>query len=106
VLLLHVLRYNNGMLVEVIMKLDGKFHGVVIKNKNQQIVPQDQWVVFLAKDNAFPATLEFYQKECERLGASLEQIQAVQNMRDRVAAWRAANPQLLKVPDVEVGEIQ
>jgi hypothetical protein len=31
------------------MKLDGKFYGVVIRNKDQSVVPPDQWVVFLAK---------------------------------------------------------
>jgi hypothetical protein len=31
------------------MKLDGKFHGVIVKNKDQSIVPQDQWTVFLAE---------------------------------------------------------
>ena len=88
------------------MKLDGKFHGVVVKNKNQTIVPQDQWMVFLAKDNAVPAMLKFYEAECARLGAEPEQLQAVREMRERVMAWRAENPQLCKTPDVQPGEIQ
>jgi hypothetical protein len=88
------------------MKLDGKFHGVVIKNKNQSIVPQDQWVVFLAKDNAFPATLLFYIDECRRQGASAEQVKAVEDMYARVMLWRNENPGLCKTPDVQAGEIQ
>jgi hypothetical protein len=88
------------------MKLDGKFHGVVVKNKDGSVVPQDQWIVFLAKDNAFPATLEFYLEECKRQGAGTDQILAVAAMIDRVTAWRAAHPELCKTPDVQAGELQ
>lgn len=88
------------------MKLDGKFHGIVVKNKDQSIVPQDQWMVFLAKDDAVPATLEFYENECRRLGAAPEQIGAIKDMRDRVYLWREAHPELCKTPDVQSGEIQ
>jgi hypothetical protein len=86
-------------------KLDGKFHGVIVKNKDQSVVPQDQWVVFLAKDNAFPATLKFYREECERQGALPGQLSAVDDMIDRVTTWRRENPSLCKTPDVRSGEI-
>jgi hypothetical protein len=88
------------------MKLDGKFHGIIAKNKDQSIVPQDQWIVFLAKDNALPATLEFYRRECARQGADPAQIDAVEGLRIRVMQWRAAHPELCKAPDVQSGEIQ
>ncbi len=87
------------------MKLDGKFHGIVVKNKDQSIVPQDQWMVFLAKDNAVPTTLQFYYDECIRLGAAKDQLDAISEMIDRVSAWRRANPEKCKVPDVHPGEI-
>src|SRR5258708_5322822 len=87
------------------MKLDGKFHGVIVKNKDQSIVPQDQWVVFLAKDNAFPATLRFYFEECKRLGAGPDQVQAVKDMMTRLDDWRATHTDKCKVPDVQPGEI-
>lgn len=86
-------------------KLDGKFHGVIVKNKDQSIVPQDQWVVFLAKDNAFPATLRFYKAECQRLGVGMDQLQAVDDMICRLEQWRAENKKLCKVLDVQLGEI-
>lgn len=86
-------------------KLDAKFHGVIVKNKDQTIVPQDQWVVFLAKDNAFPATLRFYRSECERQGANPEQLRAVDDMIERLEAWRDFNSHLCKTPDVHPGEI-
>jgi hypothetical protein len=88
------------------MKLDGKFHGLIAKNKDGSIVPQDQWMVFLAKDDAVPATLEFYEAECERHGAGIAQIAAVRALRERVAVWRAAHLDLCKTPDVHPGEIQ
>ncbi len=88
------------------MKLDGKFHGVVVKNKDGSIVPQDQWMVFLAKDDAVPATLLFYEEECRRRGAAPAQLAAVAAMRVRVDEWRAAHPDLCKTPDVQDGEIQ
>jgi hypothetical protein len=88
------------------MKLDAKFHGVVVKNKDGSVVPQDQWMVFLAKDNAVPATLAFYEEECLRQRASIEQIEAVRAMRARVEEWRKAHPELLKTPDVNPGELQ
>lgn len=86
-------------------KLDGKFHGIIVKNKDQSIVPQDQWIVLLAKDNAVPATLNFYRSECARLGAELKQLQAVDEMILRVLEWRKNNPEKCKIPDVEPNEI-
>lgn len=86
-------------------KLDGKFHGIIAKNKDQSIVPQDQWLVFLAKDNALPDTLRFYREECSRLGASPEQLAAVNALLVRVLRWRSENHSLCKTPDVQKGEI-
>ena len=88
------------------MKLDGKFHGIIAKNKDGSIVPQDQWMCFLAKDNAVPATLEFYYEECIRQGAKPDQLLAARAMIDRVTAWREANPTLCKTPDVQAGELK
>lgn len=86
-------------------KLDAKFTGVIVKNKDGSIVPQDEYVVFLAKDNAFPATVEFYINECRRQGAEPEQVDAVREMYDRLTEWREANPDRCKPPDVEPGEL-
>jgi hypothetical protein len=86
-------------------KLDGKFHGVIVKNKDGSIVPQDQWIVFLAKDNCLPPTLYFYLAECQRQVASFEQTEAVRELLERVLQWRSANPAACKTPDVQVGEI-
>lgn len=87
-------------------KLDGKFHGVVVRDLTGEIVPCDQYVIFLAKDNAFLPTLEFYYGECERIGADAGQLEAVVRLINRVKAWRRSNKDKCKVPDAVAGECQ
>ena len=43
--------------------------GVIRKVKDGSIVPDDQYMVFLAKDQAFYPTLLFYRDRCVALGA-------------------------------------
>jgi hypothetical protein len=86
-------------------KLDGKFKGTIFREKDGAEVPNDSYMIFLARDNAFPATLQFYRQECERLGADLPQLYAVDELIRRVASWRKAHPKELKIPDVDPGEL-
>lgn len=83
------------------MKLDAKFYSNVgiFKAKDKSRVPDDEWVVFLAKDNAFAAVLPLYREECVRRGCDEEQIRAADALIERVTAWRAAHPERLKNPD-------
>lgn len=83
------------------MKLDAKFYGELYKVKDDSIVPDDEYVVFLAKDNAFAAVLPFYYAKCIELGADAEQVASVERMMDRLIAWRRDNPDRLKVPDAK-----
>ena len=83
------------------MKLDAKFYGDIRKVKDDSLLPEDEYVVFLAKDNAFPATVAFYRQECERLGADAEHLASVDRMIERLTKWRADNPHRLKVPDAK-----
>jgi hypothetical protein len=85
-------------------KLDGKFHGIIARDLDGAHVPPDQFIVFLAKDNALPATLEVYYQECKRIGAEREQLDAIERLQTRVRNWRAANPDKCKIPDAEPGE--
>ena len=85
-------------------KLDAKFSGVIFKVKNGSIVPDDQYMVFLAKDDAFLPTLKFYLGECQRIGADQEHLDAVVRTIERATAWRAANVLACKVPDAK-GEL-
>ena len=86
------------------VNLDGKFHGVVVKNKNGVVVTPDQWIVFLAKDNALMPTLAYYLAECERIGASAAQLESIKGLMTRAQAWRDAHPDACKVPDIEPNE--
>lgn len=82
-------------------KLDAKFYvaGTLRKVKDDSIVPDDEYVVFLAKDNAFNAILPLYLEECNRRGCDAEQMASVERMIARVAQWRLANVERLKDPD-------
>ena len=82
-------------------KLDAKFYGVIRKVKDGSIVPDDQYMVFLAKDQAYYPTLLFYRDRCVALGADREHIHAVNRTIVRLEAWRLRNPDKLKVPDAK-----
>lgn len=85
--------------------LDRKVIGVLHKTKNGEYISPDEYVVFLAKDNAFPPTLAFYIEECKRIGADERQIASAVDLLERVNKWRLAHKDRLKVPDVEPGEL-
>jgi hypothetical protein len=80
-------------------KLDAKFYGEIRKVKDDSIVPDDEYVVFLAKDNAFARAIEDYYWHCKAAEADKEQLEAVERMISRVKRWRAMNPNRCKVPD-------
>jgi hypothetical protein len=82
-------------------KLDAKFYGKIQKVKDDSIVPDDEYVVFLAKDTAFANILPSYRAECVALGADQEQIDSVDRMIERLRSWRQANPTRLKTPDAK-----
>lgn len=81
------------------MKLDPKFYGDVRKAKDDSLVAEDEWMVFLAKDNAFAEMLPLYRDKCVELGCDSEQIAAVDRTLERMFAWRVTNPERLKIPD-------
>src|SRR5579863_5629487 len=83
------------------LKLDAKFYGEIRKVKDDSLVPEDEWVCFLIKDNAFAATLPEYRRQCVIHGADVEQIKAVDRMIARGAQWRAENTDRLNVPDAK-----
>ena len=87
------------------MRLDSKVHGILIKNKDNTIIPEDEFIVFRPADNAVPEMLEFYYRECCNIGASNEQLNAVAALQLRVAQWRHAHPERCKVADVQPGEL-
>lgn len=82
-------------------KLDAKFYGEIRKAKDNSIVHPDEYMVFLAKDNAFAAVLPVYRAICVSLGADEEHIAAVDRTIERLTAWREKYPDRLKVPDAK-----
>jgi hypothetical protein len=82
-------------------KLDAKFYGEIRKAKDNSIVPDDEYMVFLAKDNAFPATLQFYLEKCVELKCDQEHIDAIKRTIARLKVWRERYPDRLKVPDAK-----
>ena len=88
------------------MRLDSKVHGTLIKNKNGQEIPEDEFIIFRPHDNAVPQMLDYYCSLLELQGASKEQVGAVMDLQARVASWRAQHPKRCKVADVEPGELQ
>jgi hypothetical protein len=85
-------------------KLDHKFYGEIFRTKDDKLVPDSIWMVFLAHDNAVPATLRFYAQKCAELGADERHLRALEQLIDRVIKWRERHPHWCKVPDVEVDE--
>jgi len=83
------------------MKLDAKFYGEIRKVKDDSIVLDDEYVVFLAKDNAFAAILPDYRRLCEALHCDDEQLAAVDRLIQRVETWRASHFERLKRPDAK-----
>ena len=89
------------------VKLDAKFYGQIRKVKDDTTVPDDEYVVFLAKDTAFASILPVYYYQCIRLGCDAEQIEAVELMIKRLELWRAENPDKVYIAngqDPEHGE--
>ncbi len=82
-------------------KLDLKFYGEIRKVKDDSIVPDDMWMCFLAKDNAFPHALSEYHKKCIDLNADIEQVHAVERAMKKLDKWRNDHPELLKTPDAK-----
>ncbi len=81
------------------MKLDRKFYGELRKMKDDSLVPEDQWVAFLVKDNAFAALVQGYPMKCIELDCDAEQIAAAAVLVERINEWRGENQDKLKKPD-------
>jgi hypothetical protein len=92
-------------------KLDKKFYpsfsvdvtgGIaahLMKAKDHSVVGEDEYVVFLAKDNAFAAMLPFYVEECNKRGCDQAQQKAAMRLLNDVRAWRREHPERCKDPD-------
>lgn len=81
------------------MKMDAKFHGTIVKTKDGTLLNDDEWVVFLVKDNAFAAVLPEYINRCRELGCDKQQMEALERLQKRIDEWRRVNSERCKNPD-------
>lgn len=82
--------------------LDGKFDGEIRRRRDGRL--EEEFVVFVPRDNLLLPLLDHYALLCRDAGCDDEQISAVCRLRDRVEAWRYANPDKCKKPDAAHGE--
>ena len=78
--------------------IDRKFVTLSINPVTGKIYTEKNSILFTAKDKALPATLEFYLKECERIGCEPVQIESIQLLIDRVKGFQQANES--HIPDI------
>lgn len=81
--------------------IDRKFRIVAWCIEHDHIYDDGHGVFFCAKDKAFPVALRAYRVECERIGAAPAQLRGIDLLIERVDRYQAANPGILKVPDVD-----
>lgn len=81
--------------------LDTKVYGILLKRKDNQVIPPDEFIVFRPADNALVDTLVFYLGKCQELGAAPEHLEAVHGLLRRVREWRGKHPERCKVPDTD-----
>ena len=84
--------------------IDRKFNIVAENATTLKKHTEKDAVLFLAKDKALPATLEFYKEECERLGAEPTFLKSVDKLIGRVKEFQDAHPKKVKVPDISAGK--
>lgn len=81
------------------MKIDQKYKGRITKRSDGTIVPEDEWIVFRAKDLALPAAMSAYIRKCEQLGCNKDFIQEFIKLKGRVVRFQISNPERCKIPD-------
>lgn len=87
-----------------VLVIDRKFKIVAEQSITKAKHTEKDAVLFLAKDKALPATLDFYREECERLGADPDQIQGVLKLIERVKEYQAKHAKKVKVADIAPGK--
>ncbi len=83
--------------------IDSKFVFLAVCREHGHRHTHRDGIVFLAKDQALPATLRFYRTECIRLDASPEQIWGIDMLIERVERYQAEYPDIVKVADIDLG---
>ena len=61
-------------------------------------------VLFLAKDKLLPEVLDYYYTLCIASRVGEDQIRGVLLLKERVKEFQRLNPELVKLPDIELGD--
>lgn len=84
--------------------VDRKFKIKATCVAHDHVYTEQDSILFLAKDPAVPPTLEFYRRECQRLGADERQIKCIDLLIERVKKFQSENYDKVKVGDVDQGK--
>ena len=84
--------------------LDRKFKVTAINRATGRVRTDAEVIVFVASDDALPATLAFYHEECRRKGSDEGHLKSVELLEDRLAIWRHEHKGLCHVPDMSEAE--
>jgi len=86
------------------MDIDRKFRILATCCAHGHNYTEEDGVFFRAGDSAFNRNvLDAYKREAIKLGANQRQILGIELLIERVEKYKAANPALVKVPDVDEG---
>lgn len=78
--------------------MEGKYGEITATGK--QFIPGEPLWVFRATDPLAPEAIRAYAGLCFARGCTPEHVAAAHNAADRISAWQAANPELVKkLPD-------
>jgi hypothetical protein len=77
----------------------GQGGAAIVKAGTYTEVPDDEWILFRAKDNALLPTLHYYLNKCRELECPIEHRIAIADLINRVVSWRHANIDKCKNPD-------
>lgn len=90
--------------VSTMSPLDRKFTFTATHVVKGTTITEGEAILFKASDPSLTSVLKYYRDDCLRRGAAEAQIEGINLLMQRVMAWQAANPELVKVADVDEGE--
>jgi len=85
--------------------IDRKFKIIATSVVKGNVYTDEEGVFFKAADAAFDRdVMDAYKRAAIKLGAAQRQILGIELLTERIERYKAKHPQLVKVPDVDVGE--
>jgi hypothetical protein len=69
-----------------------------VTTERGQFEPDEPVVLFRGRDRLLPKMLKIYRLLCELAGSPDHHLDAIHQSAERVKAWQAANPSLVRTP--------